>query len=63
MMLVSTVLCAIFCVTGLWLSYAHDLTSGASIILVAAGGFFISFIIQRLIPKRSMKQDTHVPSM
>ncbi len=63
MMGVSTALCAIFSVTGLWLSYAFNLTSGASIIMVAAAGFFMSFIIERLILIRSPEKESHVPSM
>ena len=63
MMGVSTALCAIFSITGLWLSYAFNLTSGASIIMVAAAGFFMSFIIERLILIRSPKKESHVPSM
>ncbi|WP_207263146.1 iron chelate uptake ABC transporter family permease subunit [Desulfovibrio sp. Huiquan2017] len=49
MMIASTVLSAMFTVIGLMLSYALDLTSGASIIAVAAIGFFISL----LIPQRT----------
>lgn len=49
MMIASTVLSAVFTVIGLMLSYALDLTSGASIIAVAAIGFFISL----LIPQRT----------
>ena len=63
MMGVSTALCAIFSVTGLWLSYAFNLTSGASIIMVAAAGFFMSFIIERLIHLRTSEKESHVPSM
>lgn len=63
MMGISTALCAIFSVTGLWLSYAFNLTSGASIIMVAAVGFFMSFIIERLTPIRSPEKESHVPSM
>lgn len=63
MMGVSTALCAIFSVTGLWLSYAFNLTSGASIIMVAAVGFFMSFIIERLILIRTSEKESHVPSM
>ena len=63
MMGVSTALCAIFSVTGLWLSYAFNLTSGASIIMVAAAGFFMSFIIERLILIRTSEKESHVPSM
>ena len=63
MMGVSTALCAIFSVIGLWLSYAFNLTSGASIIMVAAAGFFMSFIIERLIHIRISEKESHVPSM
>lgn len=45
MMIVSTILSAVFTVIGLMLSYALDLTSGASIIAVAAVGFFLSLLI------------------
>ena len=38
----------VFCVLGLWLSYSFNLTSGASIIMVAAAGFFIALILERL---------------
>ena len=49
MMLYSVVLNLVFIVLGLWLSYSYNLTSGASIIMVASVGFFIS----RLIPARA----------
>ncbi len=48
MMLFSSFLSAIFTITGLWLSYAFNLTSGASIIMVAGTGFFISLLFERL---------------
>jgi zinc transport system permease protein len=48
MMFISIMLSAVFTLTGLWLSYALDLTSGATIILVAGFGFLISFGIERL---------------
>ena len=47
MMVLSSVLCAIFSLAGLWLSYTFNLTSGATIILVAGIGFFISFAAGR----------------
>jgi len=37
-----------FTVTGLWLSYTFNLTSGATIILVAGAGFCVSIIIEQL---------------
>lgn len=45
MMAISTVLAMIFNLSGLWLAYAFDLTSGATIILVATTGFFISMAV------------------
>ncbi len=49
MMILSSVLGVLFSVTGLWLSYRYNLTSGATIILVAGAGFLISFIIDRVV--------------
>jgi zinc transport system permease protein len=55
MMFLSSMLSAIFTITGLWLSYAFDLTSGASIIAVAGIGFLVSLGIERLRPKVSVR--------
>jgi len=55
MMMLSSILSAIFTVVGLWLSYEFDLTSGASIIAVAGIGFLISLAIERLWPKIAVK--------
>ena len=58
MMVLSSILSAIFTITGLWLSYSLNLTSGASIILVAGVGFLISLGIEHLMPNiaaRSVK--------
>jgi zinc transport system permease protein len=55
MMVVSTVLNALFTVCGLWLSYEFNLTSGASIILVAGVGFLISLGVERLRPGRGVR--------
>src|SRR6056297_518366 len=56
MMALSTVFAMIFNLSGLWLAYTFNLTSGAAIILVATGGFFLSlagdFLIPRLMPKK-----------
>jgi zinc transport system permease protein len=60
---VSTFLCSIFSVTVLWLSYAFNVASGASIIMVAAAGFFMSFIIERIVLIRTSEKESHVPSM
>jgi zinc transport system permease protein len=53
MMVLSSILSCLFTITGLWLSYLFDLTSGATIILVAAAGFFTSALWERLKPRRS----------
>jgi len=48
MMLISTLLCCMFTIVGLWLSYIFNLTSGSTIIMVAVSAFFISFLVQYL---------------
>ena len=48
MMAVSGALSALFTGSGLWLSYAFDISSGASVILVAAAGFWVSLLVDRL---------------
>ena len=58
MMLFSSLLSVFFTLTGLWLSYQFDLTSGATIILVAGTGFLISLLIERLMVFRdAIKSD------
>lgn len=52
MMLISTLLCCMFTMAGLWLSYIFNLTSGATIIMVAVSAFFISFLVQYLKSRR-----------
>lgn len=46
MMVISTVLSAIFTTGGLWLSFAFNLTSGATIILLAGAVFFLSMALK-----------------
>ena len=53
MMLISILLCCMFTMAGLWLSYIFNLTSGATIIMTAAAAFFITFLVQHLKTKRS----------
>jgi len=53
MMVLSSILSCLFTITGLWLSYLFNLTSGATIILVAAAGFFTSSLWEHLKPRRS----------
>jgi len=42
----------VFTICGLYISYTFDITSGASIIMVAGIAFFISLVLDRLIIKR-----------
>jgi zinc transport system permease protein len=49
MMVFSCVLSIIFTLTGLWLSYVFNLTSGASIILVAGTGFLVALGLDWLL--------------
>ena len=48
MMVASSLLGAVFTTTGLWLSYRYDLTSGATIILVAGAAFLASLLIDKI---------------
>jgi zinc transport system permease protein len=48
MMVASSVLGALFTVTGLWLSYQYNITSGASIIMVSGVVFMISQLVEKL---------------
>jgi zinc transport system permease protein len=48
MMLLSAVLSIMFSLIGLWISYKLNLTSGATIIMVAAAVFFLSFLIDQV---------------
>jgi zinc transport system permease protein len=52
MIIYSILLNIFFTTVGLWLSYSFNLTSGASIIMVAATCFFISIVFEHLKPKR-----------
>lgn len=48
MMVVSSLLGALFTISGLWISFTYNLTSGASIIMVSGIAFFISLLIERM---------------
>ena len=61
MMMGSSLLGAVFTVCGLWLSYAFELTSGASIILVAGIACFLFFLIDPLIVSRR-QNSKYVPT-
>ena len=58
MMVASSLLGAIFTVTGLWLSYRYNLTSGATIIMVAGVGFLVSVLIDQLRTQRNRLSKT-----
>ncbi len=58
MMVLSSLLSVFFTVIGLWLSYAYNLTSGASIILVAGTGFLISVVLESVRSKISKRATT-----
>ncbi len=48
MMVASSLLGAVFTVTGLWFSYRYNLTSGASIIMVSGIVFLISLVVDKM---------------
>ena len=48
MMVGSSLLGALFTVTGLWFSYRYNLTSGASIIAVSGIVFLISLVVEKV---------------
>ncbi len=52
MMGLSTLLAVLFNFSGLWVAYTYNLTSGATIILMAAAAFFISMIFDALFLKK-----------
>ena len=58
MMVGSSILGALFTLCGLWLSYKYDLTSGASIILVAGIGFLVSLVLDQITAYRQRKNIT-----
>ena len=51
MMVGSSILGMLFTVVGLWISYAWNLTSGASIILVSGAAYLVSLAIRRWSPQ------------
>jgi zinc transport system permease protein len=58
MMVLSSALSCAFTLSGLWLSYLWNLTSGATIIMVAAAGFFAALLWGS---RRSMKLPDQTP--
>lgn len=59
MMFLSTLLAVVFNLGGLWLAYTYDLTSGATIILVAGAAFFISQVFDLFLRKRQAEINVH----
>ena len=59
MMVGSSILGAVFTITGLWLAYRFNLTSGASIIVVSGIAFVISALIDRM---RRFSRAKHQPA-
>lgn len=57
MMVASSLLGAAFTVTGLWISYSYNLTSGASIILVSGVVFLISLVVDKIRFARQKAQN------
>ena len=51
MMLLSSILGAVFTTTGLWLSYFFNLTSGATIILVAGFAYLLSLALKNIFKR------------
>ncbi len=63
MMVGSSLLGAVFTITGLWLSYRFNLTSGASIILISGAAFLISILVDQVrLRKRSPLKSTTTQS-
>ena len=63
MMVVSSLLCTVFSIIGLWISYQFNLTSGATIIMVAGIGFLISLIAERFITTGYRRKEHDVSSV
>ena len=53
MMMLAAGLSALFTLIGLWLAYRYNLTSGATIILVAVAGFMIDTLWHRVVRLRA----------
>lgn len=60
MMILSAFLSTLFTLSGLWLSYIWNLTSGATIIMVSAGGFFLSIVLEHF-KSNNQKKTAHHP--
>ena len=62
MMVLSSALSALFTLLGLWLSYLLNLTSGATIILVAAAGFLLAALGEKAMRRKPRESSAHVVS-
>jgi zinc transport system permease protein len=61
MMALAVVLGMVFTTTGLWISYAWNLTSGASIILVAGLAYLLTLLFRTLRQRSALDQDAALP--
>lgn len=61
MMALSSLLSGLFTLVGLWLSYLLNLTAGATIILVAAGGFLLTTLWLKLSHGRAVRLRHRTP--
>lgn len=55
MMLLASILGMVFTTTGLWISYFLNLTSGATIILVAGATYVLSLAVKSLVRSTRLK--------
>ncbi len=60
MMVFSVILSLLFTLLGLWFSYLFNLTSGATIIMVATAFFFISLVVDRVRARLSRSSPSPV---
>jgi zinc transport system permease protein len=58
MMILAVALGIVFTTTGLWLSYAFNLTSGATIILTSGTAYFISLALKPLLRRRRLNRSS-----
>lgn len=63
MMMGAVCLGVAFTVLGLWLSYAFDLTSGATIIAVAGAAFFLTLLVEKIKSMQAAAGGSDVPSV
>jgi zinc transport system permease protein len=54
-MIYANMLGVLFCVTGLWISYAMNIASGASIVILSVGFYFVTYAIRTIFSGRKRK--------